>query len=433
VTQPDVTGPDVTGPDVTGPDVTGPAAIEPRVVVLQSVQPLTVDHTDLGIVVLSDRPSGPVLREDVPGPEPEVLRVPREEWADAVRRLAGDLADDRGADVVTNDEYCLTACRDLRAALGLPARHPAGLEGYLDKTVMKSRLAAAGVGTPRFRTLAPVAGADRAALAGELAAELGLPLVVKPRQQANSRGVEVLPDVAAVTAWLDRHDREAGGEAGWEAGWEAEEYLAGPQFHVNGLVRDGEVTPVMAGRYLGPLLGLEHGRRLGGVSLPPDDPLVPAAHDLNRAVAAALGADGAFVIHTEFCVGPGGRLVVLETAARAPGAMLPAVSWRHAGVDLERANLALQLGRPLPEPGDTGWLAGWVWVPVMPGERLTRPPTFRCASDVHLRELARTGNRGRTGGIGASVTLWSRDVVELDADLELAAADDWGAAPLAAP
>lgn len=102
------------------------------------------------------------------------------------------------------------------------------------------------------------------ATAEHVVASVGLPAVVKPRREANSRGVEVLADADAVRTWLARHDGETG--------WQVDEFIDGDPGHVNALVRHGDVRPVQAGRYLGPLLGLDEGRALGGWTVPTTEP-----------------------------------------------------------------------------------------------------------------------------------------------------------------
>ena len=320
----------------------GSVNARPRVFVLHSRQPLTTNPAEafprdrFEVVVLTDADPATVLREDVEASVEQVVHAGRDEWESVVRSAPAG-----AAEVVSNDEYCLAECARLRATTGLPARHPAHLDGYLDKVLMKRRLEAAGVPVPRYLSFEPAVTSSRA-VADRVVATVGLPAVVKPRREANSRGVEVLADAEAVLGWLARHDGETG--------WQVDEFVGGPLGHVNALVRQGDVRPVQAGRYLGPLLGLDHGRVLGGWTVPADTPEAVAAHELNGRVVHALGSDGEFVVHTEFATTPDGRLVVLETAARAPGASVSELARVHAGVQLEVAHLRLQAGLPVPEP-----------------------------------------------------------------------------------
>ena len=394
----------------------------PRVFVLHSRQPLTTNPAEafprdrFEVVVLTDADPATVLREDVEASVEQVVHAGRDEWESVVRSAPAG-----AAEVVSNDEYCLAECARLRATTGLPARHPAQLDGYLDKVLMKRRLEAAGVPVPRYLSFEPAVTSSRA-VADRVVATVGLPAVVKPRREANSRGVEVLADAEAVLGWLARHDGETG--------WQVDEFVDGHLGHVNALVRQGDVRPVQAGRYLGPLLGLDHGRVLGGWTLPADTPEAVAAHELNGRVVHALGSDGEFVVHTEFATTPDGRLVVLETAARAPGASVSELARVHAGVQLEVAHLRLQAGLPVPEPDPTSGRHGaWLWLPVMPGRRWGGTPEVvrGLGSDVevHVRRAGRDGNVGTSGQLGAAVLLTNTDPGALANDVDVLRRAPW--------
>lgn len=393
-----------------------------HVFVLHSRQPLTTDPAEafppdrFDVVVLTDADPATVLREDVDASLAKVVHARRDEWESLVRSVPSG-----SADVVSNDEYCLVECARLRAATGLAPRHPAGLDGYRDKVVMKRRLERAGIAVPRHLALEPTVTASPA-VAEHVVATVGLPAVVKPRAEANSRGVEVLTDVDAVVAWLSRHDGEAG--------WQVEEHIGGPLGHVNAIVRQGDVCPVQAGRYLGPLLGLDRGQVLGGWTLPDGSPEAVAARRLNARVVAALGSDGDLVVHTEFATASDGRLVVLETAARAPGAAVSELARVHAGVQLEVAHLRLQAGLPVPEPDRTGGRhAAWLWLPVMPGQRWDGLPDvvtgLASEIEVHVRRAGREGNDGTSGDLGASVLLTSTDPSALAGDVDVLCRASW--------
>ena len=131
------------------PDATAaPVNARRRVFVLHSRQPLTTNPAEafprdqFEVVVLTDADPATVLREDVDGSVEQVVHAGRDEWESVVRSAPA------GAEVVSNDEYCLAECARLRATTGLPARHPAHLDGYRDKVLMKRRLEAAGVPVP---------------------------------------------------------------------------------------------------------------------------------------------------------------------------------------------------------------------------------------------------------------------------------------------
>lgn len=379
------------------------------IVALQSKQPFTVAPAvafppgEFDLVVLTDGPADAVLREDVTGPAPEVVVLDREKWLEHLRGLEGPV------EVVANDEYCLAECARLRAELGLASRHPRSPAAYLDKVVMKRLLAAGGVRVPRFHAFEPVVTAAAAEL---LIEEIGLPAVAKPRQEANSRGIAILRTRQEVSDWLAAHDGEAG--------WQVDEFVDGPLHHVNALVRDGEITPVQVGRYLGPLIGVSAGRTLGGAT-EEESPFTKAVHEMNERVVRALGSEGSFVVHTEFAVNGEGEMVVLEVAGRAPGALVSELALLHAGVQLEVVNLRMQAGLPVPEPQQQDVQAAWLWPPVMPGTRFHEPgpdlSVLGSEHEVHVRRVGREGNQTDGGLIGASVLLWHRDPAQLDRDI----------------
>ncbi len=394
------------------------------VVALQSQQPFTVTpieafpSQECDLVVLTEGDAGTVLREDVDSPVPEVITLDRAEWSGRI----GALAADRPVEIVTNDEYCLATCAQLRAETGLAARHPDQPAAYLDKVVMKRLLAADRVRIPRFHAFEPVVTAARQ-VAERVVAEVGLPAVAKPRQEANSRGIQILRTPDEVLYWFTTHDGEPG--------WQVDEYIEGTLHHVNAVVRDDEITPVQVGRYLGPLLGVDVGRILGGATEPATLASSAAAHALNERVVRALGSAGRFVVHTEFAIDRAGEQVVLEVAARAPGALVSEMARLHAGVNLEVMNLRMQAGLPVPEP-DTqrcDLQAAWLWLPVMPGKRFHEPgpnlADLGSEHGFHVRRIGVVGNQGTGGAIGASLLLWNSDPAELDKDIAIAYDMTW--------
>lgn len=390
----------------------------PLIVVLKSRQSLTVEVTEAfppdehDVVVLTDGDADSVVREDVPVRPSAVVTLDQEHWAAEIRRRAAG----RPVEIVTNDEYTLQACARLRSEQGLAPRHPGDPRAYRDKVAMKRLLRDGGVRVPRFHAFEPEVSASARALR-DVIEEVGIPAVVKPRQEANSRGVQILRSPDELERWLLDHQGEPG--------WQVDEYVAGDHHHVNALVRHGQITPVQVGRYLGPLLGLESGACLGGRTLPSDTEFAAMAHRLNRQVVGALGGEGAFVVHTEFMVDRSERPVVLEVAARAPGALVSQVARLHAGINLEIAQLRMQAGLGVAQPVRTGVHGAWLWVPVMPGQRFDRAPAFTGGAEVHVRRAGREGHRGKDGTVGASVLLWHTDPDVVSRDLVTALEAAW--------
>lgn len=337
-------------------------------VVLHSVQPI---GCDLGaafpaerfvVRVLTDGAPQQAIRPWVPSAVPiEVL--PSERWEEWLREIAGA----EPLELVTNDEYCLERCAALRRELGLPPRLQISFAAYRDKVLMKDALAAAGLAVPAFLPLDPVPGG--AAATSEIFGALGPRIVVKPRREANNRGVEAIGSVAVLERWLGEH-------AG-ERGWEAEAFVEGTMFHADGLVEDSDVTPLLVGEYVGSPLALEVGGAIGSITTAAGSAAVVQGEEMNGAVVAALGGGGRFVIHTEFIREPSGRPVFLETAARAPGGLISDISLLRRGVHLEQLNLRLQAGLLDPVPSVTGDFAAWLWFP-RPTKDAAAPVALRC-------------------------------------------------------
>ena len=254
-------------------------------------------------------------------------------------------------DLATNDEYCLAAVERLRHEVGLPPQLPPDVLAWTDKVIMKERCAQAGIAVPAHVLLDPVrASADPAALTDRI----GLPLVVKPRRQANNRGVQALHTTGDLQEWLTEHDGQPG--------WQAEAFLDQPIYHANAVVTDAGVHHLLAGAYTAPMLDLSHRLPAGSVTLPDDHPAAVAGRDLNSRLCQALGSSGRFVVHTEFFLDASGHATVCETTCRAPGGMVPTISALRTGIHLEEASFLIQTGRATPEPM-IGPHASWTWFP----------------------------------------------------------------------
>jgi hypothetical protein len=300
------------------------------------------------------------------------------------------------AEIVTNDEYALESCADLRQELSLPRRLPRSLAPWLDKVIMKERLREATIRVPAAVSLDPFPGRGTDGAAEALVARLGLPLVGKPRRGGNNSGITVLQSRGAVRRWLASHLTEPG--------WEAEEFLDGQLYHANALVVDGLVVPVIVGEYVRPLLALSEGLPSGSITLPNDHPVRRIGETLNPRVARALGADGAFVMHIEFFVREA-QPYVIDVAARAPGALVPQIALAATGLDLERANFELQLTGVAKLAEETGTFAAWLWEPS--GEFAKVPMRSR-----HLAFGDRVGGRTLP-----AIIAWSRDFEQLSFEI----------------
>jgi hypothetical protein len=252
---------------------------------------------------------------------------------------------------------------------------------FRDKPLMKRLVARAGLPVPRYLALG--ARPDAAAIA----ARLGLPLVVKPRDGAASAGVTLAASVAGLAATL------AG--IGDPAGFECEEFIDSDIFHVDGVRRDGRYHFVTASAYVGNCLKFAGGEPLGSVLLAPG-----AERDETIAFAAAcldaLGLrDGAF--HLELFGGDGRERVFLEVALRPGGAEVPFLHRELFGVDLFGEAFRATVGGPPHTPASQfrippggGW--GLAAEPrPLPSRLLSRPSLLGSVPTLYAEVLPEPG------------------------------------------
>lgn len=275
------------------------------------------------------------LRAEVSNPEPVV---------EAARALHGA----RPVDGVLcwNEALILTAAH-VTAALDLPGPSVDAVAACRDKHETRRRLDAAGV--PQARSLA-VRGIDEARRA---AAEVGYPLVVKPRGLGASRGVV-------------RVDRACELPAAWEQASAAsypgvptygdvlvEEYLDGPEISVDGIVADGRYHMIFVARKD---VGLAPYFEETGHSLGAPDPLMtdPTLRALLEGAHRALGFQDGWT-HSEVRLTATG-LRIVEVNGRLGGDLIPYLGKLATGVDPGVAAATVAVGKvPVLQPTRQRW------------------------------------------------------------------------------
>ncbi len=270
----------------------------------------------LGVEVLlaSERPPGRRL-----GP-PVVAHHPWRPGEPASTLAAAAAFAPRGpvAAVLALTEGSVAPAAALRAALGVPGLPPSAAARATDKQQMKAAIRAAGLPCTDYVTADE--GLDRDALA----ARLGLPLYLKPRLGAGSRGtrrverVEDLPETLA-------------------PGWLAEAAITGEEMSVEALLVDGRRRFTNPTEYLIP----------GRANIVPRPAPPATARELGELLDRALAALGITrgIVHMELFLTAGGPLFG-ELAARPPGGYLLRLIELAYGFDLWEAWLASELGAP---------------------------------------------------------------------------------------
>jgi biotin carboxylase len=298
------------------------------------------------------------------------LRRP-ETAADAIVALAARTPLDA---VVAVDEQGVLVAALAAARLGLAHNSPESVAATRDKSLLRRALDEAGVPQPRHRT----AGLEDDVAA--LAAEVGLPCVVKPVSLAASRGVIRAddPDGAARAATRIRSILARAGEDP-DAALLVESYVPGREVAVEGLLRGGVLEVLAVFDKPDPLEGpyFEETLYVTPSRLPPEAVAALIRHTGEAARALGL-REGP--IHAELRV-DGDRQWVLELAARSIGGLCSRSLSFGTGVSLEELILRHALGLPVGDVARRWPASGVMMIPI---------PHAGTLKEVQGRERAET-------------------------------------------
>lgn len=210
----------------------------------------------------------------------------------------------------------------LRERIGLPGMSVADAVAFRDKGVMKARVEAAGLRTPRS-VRATTRDGCRAA-----AEQIGFPIIIKPIAGAGSADtyrIEGHDDLEAALARLG-HVPEVS----------VEEFIDGDEFTFDTICADGRILFQNVCEYRpNPLIGKQVEWISPQVIAYRDleDPFVADGVALGRSVIDAMGFRTGFT-HMEWYRKRDGEVVFGEIAARSPGGLLPEVMNYTADTDV---------------------------------------------------------------------------------------------------
>jgi biotin carboxylase len=263
--------------------------------------------------------------------------------------------------IVTFSEYAVRVVAAAAERLGLRGAGPNAARAR-DKVLMRERWSAQGVPGPRWR---PVRSAADLLAACD---ELTLPFLLKPALSAGSIGQQLIRSrddvqlaferaMAALANAASFGDRELGAPerpallaediiSSSTEGW-YEDPRYGDYLSVEGAVVDGRYYPVCITARLPTIPPFTELSNQAPCTLP--ESLQREIEATARAAVDALEL-GTCGTHTELKLLPGGRLSLLETAARVPGAMVVREVEEVFGVDLIGALVDGLLGRPTTLP-----------------------------------------------------------------------------------
>jgi len=234
-------------------------------------------------------------------------------------------------------DSAVPAVAAIAAELGLPGIGVETAHLMTHKIAMRRRLAEVGVPQPRFAALRTLSERHRAL------DEVGLPAVLKPADSGGQRGVFRIESMDDVEAHL--HEVLTISPTGEAI---LEEYVEGTEMNGIVIAHGGEQVPLtLSDRLRPPGIGF-------GVGWIHVYPAAVYGHQLEESERIAtygvkvLGLENG-IAFPQLIAAPGGRVVMVECAARIPGGQMADLVRHAVCVDLIEVQLRLALGETLPD------------------------------------------------------------------------------------
>ncbi len=229
----------------------------------------------------------------------------------AIMHQVRQFASQQGIDQVecTWEPY-MTLAANIRAHLGLPGMTLQQTIPFRDKEVMKQKLDAAGIRTPRHASTSTESGVRQAVR------EIGYPVCIKPIAGAGSADTHRVDDDAGLEMVLAaiRHVPEVS----------VEEFIEGEEYTFDTICIDGEIRFFNLSLYRPRPLIQRQEEWISPQTIVLRDVEAPellAGREMGQAVIRALGFQTGFT-HMEWFRKQDGEVVFGEIAARPPGASL---------------------------------------------------------------------------------------------------------------
>jgi biotin carboxylase len=222
-------------------------------------------------------------------------------------------------------------------ARGLPGIGVETAHLMTHKIAMRARLADAGVPQPRFAALRTISETRRAA------DEVGFPSVLKPADSGGQRGVFRVESLDDIHAHL--HEALVASPTGEAI---LEEFVEGTEMNGIVIARGGEALPLTLSDRLRPP-GIGFG--VGWIHVYPATTYGEQLEESERVAVHTVHALGlrTGIAFPQLIAEPGGRVSVVECAARIPGGQMADLVRFATGVDLVEVQIRMALGEDLPD------------------------------------------------------------------------------------
>ncbi|QYR23493.1 ATP-grasp domain-containing protein [Paenibacillus sp. sptzw28] len=262
--------------------------------------------------------------------------------------------------IIAMSEYDLIQAAKLRTKFGIPGTSEQKIALYRNKIVMKERLQSDGLRVPNFLDYETVEDAI------SFAEKAGFPLILKPKLGAASKGVLRVSNWEELIQSLTAIER-----ANETANYQCEEFVNGPIFHIDGLVRHGQLKFITVSQYVNGCLAFSQGLPNGSFIITDRTELKNRMTLFTEDVLRALELrDGCF--HLEVIDREGVEAVFLEIGARMGGAETPFLTLELYGVNLCEEWIKIELGTftelDVPQTGIHGGLLQFPEPPCVPAE-----------------------------------------------------------------
>ncbi len=237
------------------------------------------------------------------------------------------------------DEATIVPAAAVAQALGLPGLDPAAATAARDKSSSRRLFREAGVPQPQSIPVADLAEA------AEAAAQVGYPLIAKPRALGSSLGVVLIhSEQELATGYAAAKAAKYHGTPTFERDVLIETYIDGPEISIDGYCHNGQYEPqFIAHKQLGfPPYFEEVGHTVDA-----NDPLMrsPEIRSVLQRAHSALGLrDG--LTHSEIRLTSAGP-VLIEINGRPGGDYIPMLGKLATGQNPLTAGVRIALGRPL--------------------------------------------------------------------------------------
>ncbi|MFG2231743.1 ATP-grasp domain-containing protein [Streptomyces sp. NPDC048723] len=234
-------------------------------------------------------------------------------------------AEHRVVGVFSYDETLVVTTALIAERLGLPGLTSRGADNCRNKHHTRQLLTAAGLPQPHF---AYVTDAETALATAD---SFGYPVVLKPRGMGASIGVIRVDGPDGIRAAFEVADAAShGGNSDYEGGVLVEECVMGPEISIDGVVFDGDWTPLfLAHKEVGLAPYFEETGHVVSATDPllADEELLGILRDAHRELGIGYG-----ITHTEVKLTTRGP-VIIEVNARLGGDLIPYLGSLATGVE----------------------------------------------------------------------------------------------------